>query len=220
MKKFLLETAKIVGTATDRVWSQVHTFSPAEKEKLAKRGQFLAVISLSELTEGEVVTAGREIISRLHEEYYGHLAEKAIIQLKKTLEQILGEVAEGAKVEIEAAVLMGETIYFAVAGRGKILVQREGKIAKVLSGEGEKVEVASGRVESKDMFFLGSQKLFSLLAEGTIKTALSTNSANEAAESLMPMIHGREEDGTAAAAILKLEEVVKETEAVEEQKPK
>lgn len=218
MKKFLLETAKIVGTATDQAWSQVHTFSPTEAAKLRQRGQFLAVISLAEPEEGvEVVTAGKEIISRLHEEYYGHLEEKAIDQLKKALEQVLGEVGEGAKVEIGAAALIGETLYLAIVGKGKILVQREGKVATILLGEGEKIEVASGQVKNGDMFLLGSQKFFSLLAEGAIKAALSANTANEAAESLAPMIHGREEDGTAAAAVLRLEEIVKE--AVVEAEP-
>lgn len=223
MKKFLLETAKIVGTATDEAWSQVHTFSPTKKEKLAKRGQFLAVISLSELTEGEVVAAGREIISRLHEEYYGHLEEKAIDQLEKALKQILEETKKEAVLEIEAAALVGETIYFAIAGKGRVLVQREGKIATILSGKEEGVEVASGRVTSGDVFLLGSQKFFSLLAEGTIKAALLTESANEAAESLAPMIHGRKEDGQAAAVVLELESLVeKEPKTIlppEEEKP-
>lgn len=210
MKKFLLETAKIVGTATEEAWSQVHTFSPTEKEKLAKRGQFLAVISLSELTEGEVVAVGREIISRLHEEYYGHLEEEAIHQLAQALKQVLGETKEEVKVEIEAVALVGETIYFAVAGEGKVLVYREGKVATVLSGEKRKVEIASGRGVSGDIFLLGSQKFFSLLAEGAIKAALSAESASEAAESLAPMIHGQKEDGQAAAAVLRLEDLVEE----------
>lgn len=212
MKKFLLETAKIVGTATEEAWSQVHTFSPTEKEKLAKRGELLAVISLSELTEGEVVAAGREIISRLHEEYYGHLEEKPIHQLASALTQVLKETEEEAKIEIEAAVLVGETIYFAIAGKGKALVQREGKMATILAGEEERVEVASGRVTGGDIFLLGSQKFFSLLAEGAIKAALSVDSANEAAEALTPMIHGKEEDGRVAAAVLKIE-------SLEEEKP-
>ncbi len=210
MKKFLLETAKIVGTATEEAWSQVHTFSPTEKEKLAKRGQFLAVISLSELTEGEVVAAGREIISRLHEEYYGGLEEKAINQLEKALKQVLEETKEEAALEVEAAALIGETIYFAIAGKGKVLVQRKGKIATILSGKEAEVEVASGRVTSGDVFLLGSQKFFSFLAEGAIKAALSVDSANEAAESLVPMIHGRKEDGQAAAVVLKLESLAEE----------
>ncbi len=211
MKKFLLEIAKIMGTATGQAWSQIHTFSPTEKEKLVKRGQFLAVISLSELAEEvEVVAAGKEMISRLHEEYYGHLEEKAINQLKKALEQVLKETKNEATVEIEAAALVGETIYFAIAGKGNVLIQREGKMATLLSGEGEEVEVASGRAASGDIFLLGSEKFFSVLDEGAIKAALLVDSAKEAAESLMPMVHGQKEDGMAAAAVLKVESLVKE----------
>jgi hypothetical protein len=209
MKKFLFETAKIVGTATDKAWSQVHTFSPTEEKKLSKRGQFLAVISLSELAEEiEAVAAGKEIISRLHEEYYGRLEKSALDQLKEALQQVLRETKEEAKVEIEAAALVGETIYFAVAGKGKILAQREGKMAKILVGEEKEVEVASGRAVGGDVFLIGSQKFFSLLAEEVIETALSAGSANETAETLMPLVHGKKEDGTAAAAVLRLESMV------------
>lgn len=211
MKKFFLETAKIAGTTTDQAWSQIHTFSPTEKEKLLKRGHFLAVISLSELGEGvEVAAAGKEVISRLHEEYYGHLEEKAIHQLEKTLKQVLEETGEEARVEIEAAALVGGAIYFAVVGEGKVLIQRQGKIATVLSGEKEKIEVASGRVEGNDTLLLGSKKFFSLLSEGVIKAALSGNSAKEAAESLAPAVHGQEKNGTTAALVLGLREAGKE----------
>jgi hypothetical protein len=219
MKKFLLKTAKIVGTTTDKAWSQVHTFSPTEDEKLLKRGHFLAVISLSDLAEGiEPAAAGKEMISRLHEEYYGHLEEKVIHQLAKALEQILAETKEEAKVEIEAAALVEGVIYFAIAGKGKILIQRKGKLAAILSGEERKVEVASGRVESDDLFLLGSQKFFSLLNEEVIKTALSTNSTSEAAELLMPVVHKQEEDGTTAATVLKLKAGVEEKEVLESEK--
>lgn len=220
MEKILLQTAKIVGTVSPQAWSQVHAFSPIEEEKLARRGQLLAVISLSELTqEVEVVAAGREIISRLHEGYYGQIEEKAIIQLKKAIEQVISESAKEAKLEIEAAVLLEETIYFAIAGEGKVLIQREGKMATVLKGEEGKVEVASGGIEDNDMFLLGSQKFFSLLADGSIKAALLSNSASEAAETLTPMIHGREEDGTAAAAVLRIKKVIREGETAELEKP-
>ena len=205
MKKFLLETAKIVGTTTDQAWSQVHTFSPTEEEKLAKRGQFLAVISLSGLEEGvETVTVGKEILSRLHEEYYGHLEAKAIDQLKKALEQVTRETEGEAQIEIEAAVLTGEIIYFAVSGEGRILVQREGKTATVLLGNKGEVEIASGRVVKDDIFLLGNPRFFSFLAEGAISAALSMGSVNEAAESLTPMVHGREKDGIAVAVISKI----------------
>ncbi|HUV42847.1 MAG TPA: hypothetical protein VMY36_02965 [Patescibacteria group bacterium] len=205
MKKFLLETAKIVGTTTDQAWSQVHTFSPTEEKKLARRGQFLAVISLSGLEEGiETVTVGKEILSRLHEEYYGHLEAKAIDQLKKALEQVTRETEGEVQIEIEAAVLIGEIIYFAVAGEGRILVQREGKTATVLLGNKGEVEIASGRVVKDDVFLLGNPRFFSFLAEGAISAALSMGSVNEAAESLTPMVHGQEKDGIAAAVISKI----------------
>ncbi|MCJ7792983.1 MAG: hypothetical protein MUP45_03340, partial [Candidatus Marinimicrobia bacterium] len=206
MKNFLLETAKIVGTASGKAWSQVHTFSPTEKEKLVRRGQFLAVISLSELAEGvETVAAGKEMISRLHEEYYGQLEKRAVDQLKEALEKVLEETKAEAKVEIEAAVLLGETIYFAVAGQGRVLMRRGEKIAHVLTGKEKIVEIANGQITDGDFFLLGSQSFFSLLKKETIETALLASSPEAIAELITPQIHGCGEDGRAAAVVLGLE---------------
>jgi len=206
MKNFLLETAKIVGTASRKAWSQVHTFSPTEKEKLARRGQFLAVISLSELAEGvETVAAGKEMIARLHEEYYGQLEKRAVDQLKEALEKVLEETKAEAKVEIEAAVLLGETIYFAVAGQGRVLMRRGEKIAHVLTGKEKIVEIANGQITDGDFFLFGSQSFFSLLKKETIETALLASSPEAIAELITPQIHGRGEDGRAAAVVLGLE---------------
>jgi hypothetical protein len=206
MKNFLLETAKIVGTASEKAWSQVHTFSPTEKEKLSQRGHFLAVISLSELAEGvEVVAAGKELIARLHEEYYGQLEKEAVDQLKEAVATILEETKTEAKVEIEAAVLLGETIFFAIAGQGRVLLCRDHKIGLVLAGKEESVETAEGQVTDGDFFLLGSQLFFSLLKKDTIEAAFSAASPQEVAELITPQIHGREEDGRAAAAVLGVE---------------
>ena len=69
---YTVETAKIVGSPADGFWSQIHTFFPQDDLKKEKRGILLAVLVVSGVEEGiEAVAQGREILGRLHEEYYG-----------------------------------------------------------------------------------------------------------------------------------------------------
>jgi len=214
-----LKIAKIVGPSVERSWSQVHTFVPGEKEKLEARGEFLAVMSLGELTrEVEIASAGRELISRLHEEYYGSLEEKPFAQLKKAVEKVVKEASLEAKIEINAACVVGDVLYLAIAGGGKAVLQRQGKTTTILQGSYQPflVETASGYLQNGDIFLLGTKSFFEVVPEGVIQAALASGSAQEVVESLSPVVLGKEE-GLAAAAIAGVEEetvpVIKEREA-------
>jgi len=214
MKKLLLQSAKIVGTATEKAWSQVHTFSPADEEKQRLRGELLAVLSLSGLGEGvEAVAAGREIIARLHEEYYGHLEEKALVQLKQAVKKVCSEGAAEAGVEIGAVAIVGNVLYAALAGEGQLVLQRDSQIGVVLQGPGQTdgseeklVATASGYLHHGDLFLLGTGEFFKTVAAGVLKAALAADSPEEVTEALAPAIHGRTESGTVAAVVCRVEE--------------
>lgn len=213
MRRFLLETAKIVGTATEKSWSQVHLFSPADAEKQKLRGELLAVLSLSGLGEGvEAVTAGREVISRLHEEYYGNLQGKALERLKTAVKTVFSEAAAEAEIEIGAAALVGDVLYLAIAGKGQAVLQRDNKMGIILQGN-EEVVTASGYLEDDDLFLLGTTGFFQAVASGVLKAALNTGSPTETTEVLAPIIHGRPESGSVAALVCKVraEDKIEET---------
>ena len=97
MQRFLFKSAKVVGTGTKDAWSQVHLFSPDDKKQRRQRGELLAVVCLSGLAEGiEAVASGPEMISRLHEEYYGNLEGGALERLGQAVEKVVAEVTSGA----------------------------------------------------------------------------------------------------------------------------
>ena len=86
MDNFWLHCAKIVGTPTSKSGSWVHTFSPTDENKLIQRGHLLVAIGLNNFNGlGDLAAIGKEIVSRLHEEYYGDLTATAFNQLKKTI---------------------------------------------------------------------------------------------------------------------------------------
>lgn len=207
MEQVKLEIAKIVGTPSPGLWSQVHTFIPEDSEKLAKRGRLLAVISLKSAEAGvETVSLGREILSRVHEEYFGNLSGTIFERLKSTLEKIGQEWPE---TDIIAGVVFssvqGEVFYVGTLGQGKIFIKRKGTLKEILSGGNQKeVQLGSGLVKIGDVLLLGSQSFFELVSEGVIKASLGLDSPQEMVESLAPMILGRQDFGQAAAVICSL----------------
>lgn len=214
MGRFLLETAKVVGTATEKSWSQVHLFSPADEKKQKQRGELLAVLSLKGLGEGvEAVAAGREIISRLHEEYYGNLEGKALGRLGTAVKRVFTEAAAEAEIEIVAAAVMEGVLYLAIAGKGQVVLQRDSKMGVLLQGN-EGVTTASGYLEGGDLFLLGTAGFFQAVAVGVLKAALATGSPAEATEAVAPIIHGRPESGTVAAVVSKVKEEEKKETAI------
>lgn len=215
---FAVRTAKIVGTLSETCWSQVHTFFPEDEEKIKKRGSLLAVLSFSGAGEGiQAVTMGREILSRLHEEYYGELEAPVLKKLEEATEKVTQEFSnEERNLEIIAGVVFNNVLYLAVSGMGKALIKREQAIQVVCQGEKEKTTSASGFLKNNDLILLGTAHFFQILPEGVLRPALETGEPQEAADALTPIIHGKGGTEDVAALIAKVEEK-EETKILEEE---
>jgi hypothetical protein len=210
-----LEVVKIVSAPTRGNWSQVHVFTPEDEEKLQKRGQIFAVFCLKNVafqSEEEIASVGKEIISRFHEEYYGFLENTAFSQLKKAQEQVLKEILSEAKIEIISGAAIENVFYLGITGLGKIILSRRGKTGFILQGEEDLIKMASGFLQSGDIFILGTKNFFEIIPFSTIETALKSGSAQRAGEILTPLVLGKE-DGLASALILGAKE---EEEKLEE----
>ena len=229
MENYTCQAAKIVGTPTTNYWSQVHTFSPDDDQKSKLRGIFLGVLSFSGAGEGvEAVNFGREILSRLHEEYYGELETPAMEKLNQAVSKVTDEFSkpaspaggEGQSLEIVAGAVLGNVLYLACAGLGKVWVKRGNLMQKVLGGEKEKIETASGFLKEGDFIVLGTNSFFDFLPQGVLRAALENATPEEAVEVLVPLIHGKEGASSACALIGKIRKE-KEIEIVEEkEKPR
>ena len=215
---FTIETSKIVGTPADGFWSQVHTFFPQDREKKEKRGDLLAVLVVSGVEEGiGAVAFGREILGRLHEEYYGDLTGSAF----EKLGEAVGKVGrENGGLEIVAASLSGRVLYLAIYGGGRVVLKRGDKLGIVLQGDPSagrstlrdeplgsdskssvQVQKGSGILEAGDWVLLGSGHFFQAVGIGVMKAALESNSPEEAVESLAPIVLGRNNMADAAVIL-------------------
>ena len=214
MEKFLLHCAKIVGTPTETSGSWVHTFSPQEEEKLQKRGHLLAVIGLTEFSGSQDLAAiGKELISRLHEEYYGDLMASPFDQLQNTISKVSKEVKEGAefKLDIGTVGVVGKILYALVNNGGRLIINRDGQITPLLS----ETEILSGYLHEDDVFLLGTGEFFRLVNEEVLNLALKAATPEEAVEILAPAVHGQPDGGSAAIVfqVIKQEEEPKKEPA-------
>lgn len=107
---FLVTSIKITGTPGASGWSQVHEFKPDDPEKLNQRGHLFAVVAAAP-------QAGRELILRIQEEYFGALKTTAFYALKSTVQKVTDEFAKKEEeVEVAAAVVLKEVVYSAAGG--------------------------------------------------------------------------------------------------------
>ena len=204
MAELDITLAKLTGSPGETSWAQVHEFAPDDAEKLKLRGRLVAVIAttnrkgkVSPDTKGlDSVIAGRELLTRFHEEYFGSTEKTAFKALNDSVEKVINEFSESwGDVEIAATSIVNGVIYTACGGGGQAAIFRNGMLAKILVSKKDGPVSASGHPEEGDIFLLGTKKVFSSLSEGVIKAALESSGINEAVESLAPAVHSMEEAG-------------------------
>ncbi len=207
MNKFRVKSSKLTANPGEGGWAQVHEFKPEDKEKLALRGHLFAVVATSKQEEGvDSVVLGREVLARLHEEYFGKTKLKAFNALKNAIEKVINEFTESlGQVEIAAAVLLQDVVYSATGGGSQAAVFREGMLAKILISKKGEVVSASGYPQEDDIFLLGTASLFESLGEGIIKAALTSGKPQEIVESLAPAVHSKKEGGNLGLVVIKFE---------------
>lgn len=203
---FTVETAKVVGAPAGGLWSQVHTFFPDGLKK-EKRGDLLAVLVVRGVSEGiEAISAGREVLGRIHEEFYGNLEGDVFTRLGEAVQKV-GRENEG--LTIVAASVFKNALYLAILGAGQAWFKRKEKLGMILRG-GEGLQTGSGLIEEGDVVLLGSETFFKTVAEGVLRASLESNSPAEAVEVLAPIILGRQDTAEAAVALALIKEKEKE----------
>ena len=196
---FALSSSKLTGNPGDSGWAQVHDFRPEDSKKFSDRGHFFAVVATKKGKEGvESVVAGRELLTRLHEEYFGNTQISAYNALSAAVEKVTGEFKE----------IWGDVEIAACGGGAKVSILRGGMLAKILDSaddESYKVISASGYPKDSDILILASATFFNIFPDGTIKGALSGGDPKDATEKLAPRLHSGAGLGDVGAALLKFE---------------
>lgn len=201
---FNIVSAKISGIPNTFGWTQVHEFKPEEEEKLLKRGHLFAVFSTKKKEEGlDSVTAGRELLSRLHEEYFGNMDLQSFVALKNAVSKVSGEFSKTwGDVEIATVVVLEDVVYSAAVGGGKVVIYRDGAIATILESGGFETIAASGYPKEGDYIILGSKLFFENIPFGTLKASLEGPDLSASIESLAPQVSANENSGNMGAVVI------------------
>jgi len=207
---FALEVKQILGTPSDFAWSQVHHFSPQEKDKQEKRGElvFLVSLKLSSEADSKASVVGREIISRIYEEYFGSFENKPMDQLKQAFLKVGQEKLQFFKspenLSLIALVFWKEVIYIAIWSSGSVLLRRNKKTATLVQGKKSEVCLASGFFKQNDLFFISTSDFMEKIPEAMIKASLSTEDPEVIVDVLAPVVCAKEKQGNIAGAVIKL----------------
>ncbi|TSC87659.1 MAG: Uncharacterized protein G01um10145_972, partial [Microgenomates group bacterium Gr01-1014_5] len=208
--------ARIVGTPTNSAWAQVHQFASSDETKIISRGQLYAAFSL-DLTSLPSVDIGHEVITRLNEEYYGDEGrDQPFSLLRRAVETVASEFS-AVKLEIATCVLWRKYVYFCIWGQAGVRVYRDQKLVNILSGQEQKLAIASGSLNPQDLFFLTTSAFDKLIDSQTLTKMLGQfNGISELADNIVPLAH-RASLPTLAAAILSPVTYTSEPETVGEE---
>ncbi|MDO8503848.1 MAG: hypothetical protein Q7S60_04105 [bacterium] len=200
---------KLVGSPSPSSWAQVYNFVPTEEEKREKRGELVAVLA-AQFATGLPIEEGREILARLHEEYFGVVEGGAFAQLQDSVKKVSQEFAGGESplcqgLEIVACVLLGKYIYFCVLGEGRILLYRGGRLVTIAKGGLGGPVAISGEALRGDTFLLGTKEFFEVLGADVLQQSFREGATpQEIADTLAPVAAARP-SATLGAAIFQIE---------------
>lgn len=211
--------AKIVGLPGGSAWAQIHSFVPQEEDKKESHGQLVAIVTLKDVSGGiAAIETGREVISRLHEEYFGQEEGEILGRLKGAVSKISGEFSTLSP-EFVCSVLWRKYAYICLFGAGQALLLRDKRIFRVIAGKKGTIGSVSGEVKEQDILFIGTEDFFASVKGGTLTKVLSRGlSPQEAADELAPFVH-KPGSSASAAVIIEIGEIDKETE-IETEKEK
>lgn len=196
-----IDVAKIVGRVDESFWAQVHDFSPEDEQKFLVRGRLLATITLSKKegeSEVEVVSHGREILSHLHELYFGQTEKTVIEQLNFSVASL---VEEDPTLQISCAVILNDNLYLVSVGGGIWIREgnREGfLISPQTNGEIEKLH---GKLKPNMQIVLGNRQFWQHIPTGVIRASLESG-VEQAMETLGAVAHGSQRAQGVAGIII------------------
>lgn len=175
------------------MWSQVHDFT-ATDDKVGKRGRLMVGVSMdkSQVAGLEMVTAGRDVLARMHELYFGNLDTDPLTALKQAAVTVTGEYSP---LEIIALAVVKQALYVVVIGSGGVWLKtasQEGWIVNFQRSSMDPVAV-SGWLTPDTHVVGGNSHFWQALTLGAVRAAVANGgNLGETAETLTTVVHGND----------------------------
>ncbi len=159
----------LTGTPNPHGWVISSDFMPINQKLALEKGHLFTIISIiaqnnTDLAKDQNVIVGREILARLHEEYFNKIGNgfSLLNSAVRKIHETFGSPNES--VQILAAVIIGNKIILAGVGQVEAWVRRNSLLAKLISSSSS----ASGIVQDKDEFFLGTSSFFKFVSPSSV----------------------------------------------------
>lgn len=184
--------SKIVANSTPVSWAQAYTTL-----------NFYAVVSLEVSQEEEsITTLGKNVLEKLTREFFAQ-EEKNLTSIKQAVLNTIDAIDTNTIYSIVLATFSQNALYIVIAGEGKAVIKRGGKIGTVAQGIQNDVISFSGFLERNDIIILETNDFSKKISSKKI-LLLDHLTVSDIAESLAPLVHEKSR-GTEAAIILKYE---------------
>jgi len=211
-----ITSVKVTATPGQSGWAQVHDFVSDEPSVKKSRGHLFVVIATKIANDGITnVESGRNLLSRLHQEYFDNLSEKPFNALKNATEKVYGEFKNvWGDIEIVVCAIVDNVVYSATGGGASVLIYRDGAIATILASNGENVIAASGYPKTQDVIILGTRLFYQSVSQSGLKEALSLDNLNLSLEAIAPIVHSGEDLGSLGGVMIKFGEALEPSEFI------
>lgn len=191
-----LAFAKLVANPTETSWSQVYN-----------AGNLFICFSLTQEEEPEenesLQAIGKNIFNTLETEFFT-LEEKSLTGIKDAILRSIKHIPPALKTSLCLAYFKDTILYIFIVGAGKIIMERNNKIAVLLEkshGADTGITSASGYLHNHDTVILETKQFANTISESDLRAAFELALPNDIAEALSPQIHSKEDGGQAAIVI-------------------
>ncbi|MCD6225777.1 hypothetical protein J7J95_01710 [bacterium] len=212
---------EVVGSPTGNNWVQVHHFAGLEEKRIKEGGEMVLLLSLQGAGEQTATAFGREIISRVYEEYYVNLPGKPMERLKVMLNKLAKErplfLTEKVAISLLAAVFWKDYVYLGVRGEGTIILRRKGRVFSLLEGNSLEAKVISGVPQEGDLFVLATKDFWGKISPEVLKKALEEDDLQKSQEILSPLVQSNPQQGKMGAALIMIEKQQEEKKSSSEE---
>ncbi|MEN9407781.1 MAG: hypothetical protein RLZZ455_997, partial [Candidatus Parcubacteria bacterium] len=146
-------------------------------------------------------TVGKKILNDLEAEFFS-LEEKSLEKIKSVIDGAFSEIHAQITSSAAVAYVKDDILYAFLVGSGSILLRRQDKVGVLLDEQHattRTMQAASGKLEKDDLVVLQTVEFQTLIGQEKIMESLkSTADSSEIAETLTPLVHGKEEGAASA----------------------
>ena len=214
--KFNVTSTKLLANPDETGWVQVHDFTPGDNLKIEKRGRLIALISMNKKVAGvrqsltEELGLGREILARLHEEYFGNLEGEIQERLEWAVVKVTNEFFEkGVVVGLGVVVFpsFGDSIFVVGSVGVRVYLWRDKAVVPLIEGQTQ-VLSGMGKAVSGDIYIVGTERFFNTYSVSDLEERLVSGQPSVFMELMGPLVYGGEVLGDLGLVVVKVDQEI------------